>query len=65
MGKASFLNIQDKFGKIQGYISIDTVGQNEYEIFKICDIGDIVGLYGRLMLTRTGELTIRVEEFTF
>lgn len=65
MGKASFLNIQDKFGRIQGYISIDTVGEKSYDIFKICDIGDIVGIYGRLMLTRTGELTVRVEEFTF
>lgn len=65
MGKASFLNIQDRYGRIQGYISIETVGEKSYEIFKICDIGDIVGLYGRLMRTRTGELTIRVEEFTF
>lgn len=65
MGKASFLNIQDKFGRLQGYISIDSVGEKSYEVFKICDIGDIVGLYGRLMLTRTGEITIRVEEFTF
>lgn len=65
MGKASFLNIQDKFGRIQGYISLDTVGEKSYEIFKICDIGDIVGIYGRVMLTRTGEVTVRVEEFTF
>ena len=65
MGKASFVNIQDKFGKIQIYISIDTVGEESYNIFKVCDIGDIVGFYGRLMLTRTGELTIRAEKFTF
>ena len=65
MGKASFLNIQDKFGRLQGYISIDTVGAESYEVFKICDIGDIVGLHGRLMLTRTGEITLRVDKFTF
>jgi len=65
MGKASFLNIQDREGRIQGYISIDTVGQESYDIFKVCDIGDIVGIYGRMMLTRTGEPTIRVEKFTF
>lgn len=65
MGKASFVNIQDKFGKIQIYISIDTVGEESYNIFKVCDIGDIVGFYGRLMLTRTGELTIRAEKFAF
>lgn len=65
MGKASFVSIQDKFGKIQIYISIDTVGEENYNIFKVCDIGDIVGFYGRLMLTRTGELTIKAEKFTF
>lgn len=65
MGKASFLNIQDKDGRLQGYISIDSVGEKSYEVFKICDIGDIVGLHGRLMLTRTGEITLRVDEFTF
>ncbi len=65
MGKASFLNIQDKEGKIQAYISIDTVGQESYDVFKVCDIGDIVGLEGRLMRTRTGEITLRVDKFTF
>ena len=65
MGKASFLNIQDKYGKIQAYMGIDVVGEHAYEVFKLTDIGDIVGLYGRLMFTRTGELTIRVEEYTF
>jgi lysyl-tRNA synthetase class 2 len=65
MGKASFLNIQDIDGRIQGYISIDTVGAESYEVFKMCDIGDIVGLNGRLMRTRTGEVTIRVDKFTF
>lgn len=65
MGKASFLNIQDRDGRIQGYISIDTVGEEDYLFFKKNDIGDIIGLYGRLMLTRTGEVTIRVEKYTF
>jgi lysyl-tRNA synthetase class 2 len=65
MGKASFLNILDKFGRIQCYISVDTVGAESYEIFKTNDIGDIVGVSGRLMLTRTGEPTIRVDKYTF
>ena len=65
MGKASFLNIQDKYGRIQAYMGIDVVGEHAYEVFKLTDIGDIVGLYGRLMFTRTGELTIRVEKYTF
>lgn len=65
MGKASFFNIQDREGKMQCYISIDTVGQESYEVFKTSDIGDLVGVYGRMMLTRTGEPTIRVEKYTF
>ena len=64
MGKASFVNIQDKTGNIQGYIGIDVVGKKAYEIFRLADLGDIVGLKGRVMMTRTGELTIRVEKYT-
>ncbi len=65
MGKSSFLNIQDKFGKAQAFISIQTVGEESYSIFKLCDTGDIVGLGGNLMLTDTGTLTLRVDKFTF
>lgn len=64
MGKASFMNIQDKTGKIQAYVGIDIIGEKPYELFKLADIGDIVGIKGRLMLTRTGELTVRVVEYT-
>ncbi|MCQ2792049.1 MAG: lysine--tRNA ligase [Bacilli bacterium] len=64
MGKASFMNIQDKSGKIQAYVGIDIIGEKPYSVFKLADIGDIVGIKGRLMLTRTGELTVRVTEYT-
>jgi len=64
MGKASFINIQDKTGHIQVYMGIDVVGKKNYELFKLADIGDIVGVKGRVMLTRTGELTIRADKFT-
>lgn len=64
MGKASFFNIQDKLGNIQCYISINNVDQKTYEIFKLADIGDIVGVKGFLMFTRLGELTIKVMEYT-
>ena len=64
MGKASFINIQDKTGNIQIYMGIDVVGKKTYELFKLADIGDIVGVYGRVMKTRTGELTIRAEKYT-
>ena len=64
MGKASFMNIKDISGRIQCYVGIDVVGEETYNVFKLADIGDIVGVYGRVMLTRTGELTVRVEKYT-
>ena len=64
MGKASFVNLQDKTGNIQAYIGIDVVGKKAYDVFRLADLGDIVGLKGRVMMTRTGELTIRVEKYT-
>ena len=63
MGKASFVNIQDKTGNIQSYIGIDVVGKKAYDVFRLADIGDIVGIKGRVMMTRTGELTIRAEKY--
>ena len=66
MGKASFIRIKDKTGMIQGYAAINILGEESYDIVKtILDVGDIVGLYGKLMRTRTGEPTIRVEKLTF
>lgn len=64
MGKASFMNIQDKSGNIQVYMGIDVVGAESYDLFKLADIGDIVGVYGRIMLTRMGEITVRAEKYT-
>ena len=64
MGKASFINLQDKTGNIQSYIGIDVVGKKSYDLFRLADIGDIVGVKGRVMVTRTGELTIRAEKYT-
>ncbi len=65
MGKASFITLQDVTGNIQGYISLDTVGEKQYSLFKLADIGDIVGLEGVLMCTKTGEITIKVSKYTF
>ena len=64
MGKASFFTIQDKTGKIQIYISINDVGEDTYELFKSADIGDIVGVHGKVMKTRTGEVTLKCLEYT-
>ncbi len=64
LGKASFVNLQDEYGTIQAWIGLDVVGAASYEVFKLADLGDIVGLKGTLMLTRTGELTLRVLTYT-
>lgn len=64
MGKASFLTIKDRSGKMQGYVALDIIGEKDYAIFKLSDIGDIVGLEGNLMRTKTGELTVKVRKFT-
>ena len=64
MGKASFFSIKDKLGNIQIYISINDVGEEEYSLFKNADIGDIVGINGILMITQTGEITVKCKKYT-
>ena len=64
MGKASFFSLKDKLGNIQVYISINDVGEEVYSLFKSADIGDIVGVSGKVMLTGTGEVTIKCLEYT-
>ncbi len=63
-GKASFMDIRDWTGKVQLYIKQDKVGESTFELFKLLDLGDIVGVDGILFKTRTGEITIQVVDFT-
>jgi lysyl-tRNA synthetase class 2 len=58
-GKATFAHLQDGSGRIQIYIVRDTVGLDVYDLCKKLDIGDYLGVDGRLFRTRTGELTVR------
>ncbi len=62
MGKASFAHLQDMSARIQVYVTRDAVGEKAYEDFKKWDIGDIVGAEGTLFKTKTGELSIKVDE---
>ncbi|MDD6302556.1 MAG: lysine--tRNA ligase [Bacillales bacterium] len=64
MGKASFFSLQDVKGKQQVYISINDVGEEQYNLFKMADIGDIVGVEGKIMLTQTGAITIKCLKYT-
>ena len=62
MGKASFATLQDVSGRIQIYVARDKVGEESYAAFKTWDLGDILGVVGPLMKTKTGELTIQAAE---
>ncbi|MBU5459307.1 lysine--tRNA ligase [Anaerostipes sp. MSJ-23] len=62
MGKASFCNVQDLQGGIQAYVARDEIGVEEYKDFKKMDIGDIVGIKGRVFATKTGEKSIHATE---
>ena len=63
-GKASFCTLNDRTGNIQVYFKIDVLGEHKYkEEFKRLDIGDIVGIQGKVFRTRRGELTVRVDDF--
>ena len=64
MGKASFFSIKDINGLLQVYISINDIGEEAYNLFKMADVGDIVGVRGTVMLTRTGEPTVKCLEYT-
>ena len=64
MGKASFANIQDQEGRIQLYIARDDVGEDNYNLFKLTDIGDFVGIEGKVFKTKTDALTIKVSHLT-
>lgn len=64
MGKASFVTIQDGLDKIQLYVSRDKLGETDYDQFKHLDIGDIVGVSGKLFRTKTNELTIDTENLS-
>ena len=59
MGKASFIDIQDKQGRIQSYVRKDEIGEEEYKWFKTYDIGDIVGVEGTVFRTKHGEISIK------
>ena len=64
MGKIAFCNLQDRDGNIQIYIRKDVIGEEAYSVFKLSDLGDIIGVTGDVMKTNTGELSIKVTEYT-
>ena len=65
MGKAGFAHLQQEGQKLQIYVKKDAVGDKGFELYKLLDLGDHIGVSGYLFRTRTGELTVHVEEITF
>ncbi len=63
-GKSGFAHIMDGSGKIQVYTKFDVVGEKKYDLYKKLDIGDFIGVEGRIFKTKTGEITVLVEDFT-
>ena len=63
-GKVGFAHIQDREGQIQIYVRKDTVGEENYQIFKKADIGDFLGIEGEVMRTDMGELSIKATHIT-
>jgi len=65
MGKAGFAHLQQAGQQLQIYVKKDAVGEKAFELYKLLDLGDHIGVSGYLFRTRTGELTVHVEEITF
>jgi lysyl-tRNA synthetase, class II len=61
MGKASFFHLRDRRGRLQVYVQQNKLGEEGYALFRSLDLGDIVGVWGRLFRTRTKELTLDVD----
>ena len=64
MGKASFCNVQDLKGRIQAYVARDEIGEESYADFKKYDVGDILGIKGKVFKTQTGEISIHAQKVT-
>ena len=65
MGKAGFAHLQQNGGRLQIYVKKDAVGEKAFDLYRLLDLGDHVGVSGYLFRTRTGELSVHVEEITF
>ena len=64
-GKAGFAHLQQGGKRLQIYVRLDAVGEKAFQLYKLLDIGDYIGVKGYLFRTRTNELTVHVEELTF
>ena len=64
-GKAGFAHLQGEGARLQIYVRLDAVGERDFELYKLLDLGDLIGVEGYLFRTRTGELTVHAEHLYF
>jgi lysyl-tRNA synthetase class 2 len=64
-GKAGFAHLQQEGERLQIYVKLDAVGEQAFQLYKLLDLGDFIGVSGYLFRTRTNELSVHVEEITF
>ena len=64
-GKAGFAHLQGEGARLQIYVRLDAVGERDFELYKLLDLGDLIGVEGYLFRTRTGELSVHAEHFHF
>ncbi|HEV2383215.1 MAG TPA: lysine--tRNA ligase [Terriglobia bacterium] len=64
-GKAGFAHLQSNGARLQIYVRLDAVGERDFALYKLLDLGDLVGVEGHLFRTRTGELSVHAERLTF
>src|SRR6266700_4796137 len=63
MGKSQFIDIKDQSGRIQVYAQKQALGDEQFEIFKHLDLGDVIGVRGTLFTTKTGEISVKLASF--
>ena len=63
-GKVSFLDLHDQSGKMQIYVKIDEVGEEQFSLLKLLDVGDIIGVTGPVFRTQRGEISVRAQQLT-
>lgn len=64
-GKAGFAHLQSGGARLQIYVRLDAVGERDFALYKLLDLGDLIGVEGYLFRTRTGELSVHAEHLTF
>ena len=63
MGKSQFIDLKDQSGRIQAYAQKQTLGDEQFDIFKHLDLGDFIGARGTMFTTKTGEVSVKLTSF--